>query len=188
MPMRIASSRKRPKLTRCSRTAKSGALTTSLDMLASIPRWEAAVFRAAVSLTSFGDVFGDIFGGGGGGRRQGPQRGSDLRYTLEVSLEDAVRGSTAEIRVPSLQHCEPCDGSGAKPGSSPVTCGSCGGSGQVRTQQGFFQVQQTCPTCRGAAKRFPILASIAADKAWSRRPRRCRSRCRPEWIPVIAFV
>ncbi len=96
----------------------------------------------------FGDVFGDIFGGGGG-RRQGPQRGSDLRYTLEVSLEDAVRGSTAEIRVPSLQHCEPCDGSGAKPGSSPITCGSCGGSGQVRTQQGFFQVQQTCPKCRG---------------------------------------
>jgi molecular chaperone DnaJ len=97
----------------------------------------------------FGDVFGDIFGGGGGGRRQGPQRGSDLRYTLEVSLEEAVRGSTAEIRVPSLQHCDPCDGSGAKPGSSPTTCGGCGGSGQVRSQQGFFQVQQTCPKCRG---------------------------------------
>jgi molecular chaperone DnaJ len=77
------------------------------------------------------------------------KRGSDLRYTLEVSLEEAVRGSTAEIRVPSLQHCEPCDGSGAKPGSSPVTCGSCGGTGQVRMQQGFFQVQQTCPKCRG---------------------------------------
>lgn len=85
----------------------------------------------------FGDVFGDIFGGGGG-RRQGPQRGSDLRYTLEVALEEAVRGSTAEIRVPSLQHCEPCDGSGAKPGSAPMTCGGCGGSGQVRSQQGFF--------------------------------------------------
>jgi molecular chaperone DnaJ len=62
----------------------------------------------------FGDVFGDIFGGGGGGRRQGPQRGSDLRIHLEVSLEDAVRGKTAEIKVPSLQHCDPCDGSGAK--------------------------------------------------------------------------
>ena len=91
----------------------------------------------------FGDVFGDIFGGSGGGRRQGPQRGSDLRYTLEVALEEAVRGSTAEIKVPSLQHCDPCDGSGAKPGSRPVTCGGCGGSGQVRMQQGFFQVQQT---------------------------------------------
>ena len=96
----------------------------------------------------FGDVFGDIFGGGGG-RRQGPQRGSDLRYTLEVSLEEAVRGSTAEIRVPSLQHCEVCDGSGAKPGSKPITCGHCGGTGQIRTQQGFFQVNQTCPRCRG---------------------------------------
>ena len=95
----------------------------------------------------FGDVFGDIFGGGG--RRQGPQRGSDLRYTLEVSLEDAVRGKTAEIKVPSLQHCDTCDGSGAKPGTSVKGCGTCGGSGQVRMQQGFFQVQQTCPTCRG---------------------------------------
>jgi molecular chaperone DnaJ len=100
----------------------------------------------------FGDVFGDIFGGGGGGRRGGPQRGSDLRYTLEISLEDAVRGTTVEIRVPTLQHCDTCDGSGAKPGTSPVTCGSCGGSGQVRMQQGFFQVQQTCPKCRGRGK------------------------------------
>ena len=97
----------------------------------------------------FGDVFGDIFGGS---RRQGPQRGSDLRYTLEVSLEDAVKGSTAEIRVPSLQRCDPCKGTGAKPGSTPMTCGGCGGSGQVRSQQGFFQVQQTCPQCRGRGK------------------------------------
>jgi molecular chaperone DnaJ len=100
----------------------------------------------------FGDVFGDIFGGGGGGRRSGPQRGSDLRYTLEISLEDAVRGTSVEIRVPTLQHCDTCDGSGAKPGTSPVTCGSCGGTGQVRMQQGFFQVQQTCPKCRGRGK------------------------------------
>lgn len=104
----------------------------------------------------FGDVFGDIFGGGGGGggggRRGGPQRGSDLRYTLDISLEDAVRGTTVEIRVPSLSTCEPCDGSGAKPGSSPVNCATCGGVGQVRMQQGFFQVQQTCPNCRGRGK------------------------------------
>src|SRR5210317_882539 len=98
----------------------------------------------------FGDVFGDIFGGGGGGRgRGGPQRGSDLRYTLDISLEDAVKGTTAEIRVPTLSACETCDGSGAKKGSKPTTCGTCGGAGQVRMQQGFFQVQQTCPTCRG---------------------------------------
>jgi molecular chaperone DnaJ len=101
----------------------------------------------------FGDVFGDIFGGGGGGRgRGGPQRGSDLRYTLDITLEDAVRGTTVEIRVPSLSTCEKCDGSGAKKGSSPTTCGTCGGAGQVRMQQGFFQVQQTCPNCRGRGK------------------------------------
>ena len=101
----------------------------------------------------FGDVFGDIFGGGGGGRgRGGPQRGSDLRYTLDISLEDAVKGTTVEIRVPTLTACDTCDGSGAKKGSKPTTCGTCGGAGQVRMQQGFFQVQQTCPTCRGRGK------------------------------------
>ncbi|MFN2287239.1 MAG: molecular chaperone DnaJ [Chromatocurvus sp.] len=96
----------------------------------------------------FGDVFGDIFGGGRGGRA-GPQRGSDLRYTLDISLEDAVRGTTVEIRVPTLTVCDTCNGSGAKKGSSPTTCSTCGGIGQVRMQQGFFQVQQACPTCRG---------------------------------------
>ncbi len=100
----------------------------------------------------FGDVFGDIFGGGRG--RGGPQRGSDLRYTLDISLEDAVRGTTAEIRVPTLQSCDTCDGSGARKGSSPTTCGTCGGMGQVRMQQGLFQVQQTCPTCRGRGKQI----------------------------------
>lgn len=100
----------------------------------------------------FGDVFGDIFGGGGGGRRGGPQRGADLRYTLDISLEDAVRGTTVEIRVPSLSACEPCDGSGAKKGSTPINCSTCGGVGQVRMQQGFFQVQQTCPACHGRGK------------------------------------
>jgi molecular chaperone DnaJ len=99
----------------------------------------------------FGDVFGDIFGGGGRGRG-GPQRGSDLRYTLDISLENAVKGTTVEIRVPSLSTCDTCDGSGAKKGSSPATCGTCGGAGQVRMQQGFFQVQQTCPACRGRGK------------------------------------
>jgi molecular chaperone DnaJ len=94
----------------------------------------------------FGDVFGDIFGGG---RRGGPMRGADLRYPLEVDLEDAVRGMTAKIRVPTMVHCGECDGSGAKPGSRPVTCNTCGGMGQVRMQQGFLQVQQTCPHCRG---------------------------------------
>jgi molecular chaperone DnaJ len=98
----------------------------------------------------FGDVFGDIFGGARS--RGGPQRGADLRYTLDISLEQAVRGTTTEIRVPTLVSCGTCNGSGARKGSSPTTCGTCGGVGQVRMQQGFFQVQQTCPTCRGRGK------------------------------------
>ncbi|PIE39547.1 MAG: molecular chaperone DnaJ [Gammaproteobacteria bacterium] len=99
----------------------------------------------------FGDVFGDIFGGGGR-RSQGPQRGSDLRYTLEVSLEDAVRGKTVQIKVPTLVNCKTCKGSGARKGTSATTCATCAGAGQVRMQQGFFQVQQTCPKCGGSGK------------------------------------
>jgi len=100
----------------------------------------------------FGDVFSDFFGGGRGGGRGGPQRGSDLRYTLELNLEEAVRGTTVTIRVPTLVHCGTCDGSGAKKGTAPVTCTTCGGIGQVRMQQGFFSVQQTCPRCHGSGK------------------------------------
>ena len=97
----------------------------------------------------FGDVFGDIFGGGGGRGRAGPARGSDLRYDLKLDLEDAVKGKTVQIDVPTMSHCDPCDGSGARKGSSPVTCTTCGGAGQVRMSQGFFSVQQACPQCRG---------------------------------------
>lgn len=100
----------------------------------------------------FGDVFGDIFGGGGGRARGGPQRGADLRYTLEIELEEAVRGHKVQIKVPKLESCDTCAGSGAKPGSTPVTCATCAGQGQVRVQQGFFTLQQTCPACRGAGK------------------------------------
>jgi len=96
----------------------------------------------------FGDVFGDIFGGGrGGGQRV--YRGADLRYNLELSLEDAVRGTTVKIRVPTFTTCKTCDGSGARKGTRPSTCTTCGGHGQVRMQQGFFSVQQTCPRCNG---------------------------------------
>jgi molecular chaperone DnaJ len=98
----------------------------------------------------FGDVFGDIFGGAR--QRGGPQRGSDLRYNLEIDLEDAVRGATVKIRVPTLESCEDCGGNGARRGSSPTTCTTCGGAGQIRMQQGFFSVQQTCPNCRGKGK------------------------------------
>ncbi|WP_079204764.1 MULTISPECIES: molecular chaperone DnaJ [Pseudomonas] len=102
----------------------------------------------------FGDVFSDFFGGAGGrgGQRGGAQRGSDLRYTLELDLEEAVRGTSVNIRVPTLVNCKICEGSGAKKGTSPVTCTTCGGIGQVRMQQGFFSVQQTCPRCHGNGK------------------------------------
>ncbi|WP_409425828.1 molecular chaperone DnaJ [Pseudoalteromonas sp. RW-H-Ap-1] len=97
----------------------------------------------------FGDVFGDIFGGGGGRRQSRQQRGSDLRYNMDLSLEEAVRGKEVEIKVPTWVSCEPCDGSGAKAGSKPKTCTTCHGAGQVQMRQGFFAVQQTCPTCQG---------------------------------------
>ena len=102
----------------------------------------------------FGDVFGDIFGGGrgGGGRQSRARQGSDLRYNLELSLEEAVKGKSVEIRVPTLVGCDSCDGSGAKKGSSPTTCPTCHGQGQVQMRQGFFAVQQTCPSCSGRGK------------------------------------
>ncbi len=100
----------------------------------------------------FGDVFGDIFGGARGGSASSAGRGSDLRYTLELDLEEAVKGTTIEIDVPTLVGCEPCRGSGAKPGTQPKSCTTCNGVGQIRMQQGFFSVQQTCPACRGKGK------------------------------------
>lgn len=102
----------------------------------------------------FGDVFGDIFGGAGGGRAGGTRayRGNDLRYNLELSLEESVMGTTVKIRVPTLVECDECHGSGAKKGAAPQTCPTCHGHGQVRMQQGFFSLQQTCPRCHGSGK------------------------------------
>lgn len=102
---------------------------------------------------AFGDIFGDIFGGGRGGRSN---RGSDLRYKLDLTLEEAVFGTETTIEVPTLVSCEVCDGTGAKKGTSASTCPTCHGHGQVRMQQGFFSVQQTCPRCHGSG-------SIIAD-------------------------
>jgi molecular chaperone DnaJ len=106
---------------------------------------------------AFGDIFGDIFGGSARGRSAGPQvyRGADLRYNLEISLEQAAAGFDTTIRVPSWDKCDTCHGSGAKPGTSPVTCSTCHGHGQVRMQQGFFSIQQTCPKCHGSGKIIP---------------------------------
>jgi len=103
----------------------------------------------------FGDIFGDIFGGArGGSGRNSPHRGSDLRYNLEVTLEEAARGAQKQIRIPTMQECETCKGSGAKPGTSASTCQTCAGHGQVRMQQGFFSIQQTCPRCHGSGKQI----------------------------------
>ncbi len=104
---------------------------------------------------AFGDVFGDVFGdifGGGRRSRSNVYRGADLRYELPLELDKAVFGETLNITIPTLVGCETCDGSGAKKGTSPVTCSTCGGDGQVRMQQGFFSVQQTCRTCRGTGQ------------------------------------
>jgi molecular chaperone DnaJ len=102
-----------------------------------------------------GDLFGfgDVFGGQrGGSRRSTAQRGADLRYDLEISLEDAANGMTANLRIPRLETCDTCKGSGAAAGSQPESCSTCSGSGQVRYQQGFFSVARTCHVCRGAGR------------------------------------
>jgi len=96
----------------------------------------------------FGDIFGDIFGNAGGGAR-GPQSGSDLRYNMELNLEDVVGGTTVEVQIPSAKVCQSCHGTGGRSGKQPATCSRCNGAGQIRMQQGFFAVQQTCPLCRG---------------------------------------
>jgi molecular chaperone DnaJ len=102
---------------------------------------------------AFGDIFGEIFGGQRGGRG-GNQvyRGADLRYNMEITLEQAARGTETKIRIPTLDECGTCHGSGAKPGTKPKVCDTCGGQGQVRLQQGFFSIQQTCPKCHGTGK------------------------------------
>jgi molecular chaperone DnaJ len=103
--------------------------------------------------SGFADIFDEMFGGLGGGRRgQTDARGSDLRYNLEVSLEEAFKGSTAQIRVPTSVGCDHCKGSGSEAGSRPVTCSTCAGAGKVRAQQGFFTIERTCPSCGGAGR------------------------------------
>lgn len=104
----------------------------------------------------FGDAFGDVFGGrqGGGARQNGPRRGSDLRYDLEISLEQAYKGADVEIAVPTTAACDTCEGTGAKKGAKAATCTTCQGAGRVRQANGFFQVERTCPACGGAGSRI----------------------------------
>jgi molecular chaperone DnaJ len=104
---------------------------------------------------AFGDIFGEVFGdifGGGRRSRSGVFRGADLRYELALDLEQAVFGATVNITIPALVACEPCKGSGARPGTSTTQCRRCGGAGQVRISQGFFSIQQTCPSCHGTGQ------------------------------------
>ena len=101
----------------------------------------------------FGDIFGDIFGGGGRGRQR-VVRGEDLRYDLEITLEEAVKGTTKDIQINTLSHCDSCGGSGAEKGSKVETCPHCHGSGRIRRQQGFFVSESICPTCHGSGKKI----------------------------------
>lgn len=100
---------------------------------------------------AFSDIFSDLFGMRGGGRSS-VHRGADLRYNLEITLEQAARGAETQIRIPRQEVCDTCHGSGAKPGTSPKTCPTCNGHGQIRMQQGFFSIQQTCSHCQGSGK------------------------------------
>ena len=97
----------------------------------------------------FDDLFGDMMGRRGQGRSGGAGRGSDLRYNMEITLEEAFHGKTASLKLPTSVSCETCSGSGAKPGAKPKTCAMCGGHGRVRAQQGFFAIERTCPSCQG---------------------------------------
>ena len=116
---------------------------------------------------AFGDIFGDMFGQSRGGRAGGGRqvfRGADLSYAMEVTLEEAARGKEAQIRIPTWEACDTCHGSGAKPGTQAKTCGTCAGQGTVQMRQGFFSVQQTCPTCRGTGKVIPDPCTVCSGQ------------------------
>lgn len=114
-------------------------------------------FSGGGGFGGFADIFDEMFGdfgggGGGGGGPRGGGRGSDLRYNMEITLEEAFEGKKSNIRVPTSVTCDSCTGSGAAGGAAPVTCSTCGGHGRVRTQQGFFTVERTCPSCQGTGQ------------------------------------
>lgn len=116
--------------------------------------------------SDIGDIFESVFGGGGSRRANRPYRGSDLRYDLSLSLEEAVAGTEQKIRIPTQTTCKKCNGSRSKAGSSPTTCSTCGGAGQVRMQQGFFTVQQTCPHCHGEGVMISDPCDACHGKGW----------------------
>jgi len=112
-------------------------------------------FQDSHAYRDFGDLFGDVFGEAFGfGGRQQSNRGADLRYDLSISLEEAAAGKEVELEIPKHVHCDTCSGSGARPGTNPVPCSTCGGHGQVQMSQGFFAVRRTCPNCHGTGKKI----------------------------------
>lgn len=117
--------------------------------------WDRGGFQDSHAFRDFGDVFGDVFSdvfGFGGGQRQQANRGADLRYNLTLTLEEAASGREMELEIPKQANCDNCQGSGARPGTHPVPCKTCGGHGQVQMQQGFFAIQRPCPSCHGSGK------------------------------------
>ena len=114
----------------------------------------------------FGDVFGDIFGGGSRSQNQA-RRGSDLEYRIEVSLEEAINGKEVKMSIPRKVNCKPCKGTGAKDGTAFTTCKQCNGQGQVRVSQGFFSVQQTCPSCRGRGKSIEVTCGTCSGNGFN---------------------
>ena len=112
-------------------------------------------FQDSHAYRDFGDLFGDVFGEAFGfGGRQQSNRGSDLRYDLSITLEDAAAGKEVELEIPKHTECDTCSGSGARPGTNPIPCSTCGGHGQVQMSQGFFAVRRTCPNCHGTGKKI----------------------------------
>jgi len=114
-------------------------------------------FQGSHAYQDFGDLFGSMFGdafGGGGGGGQASNQGADLRYNLSVSLEESAKGKEVELEIPKHESCDTCSGSGARPGTNPIPCSTCGGHGQVQMQQGFFAVRRPCPNCQGSGKKI----------------------------------
>ncbi len=114
-------------------------------------------FQGSHAYQDFGDLFGSMFGdafGGGGGASQANNQGADLRYNLSITLEEAAAGKEVELEIPKHESCGTCSGSGARPGTNPVPCSTCGGHGQVQMQQGFFAVRRPCPSCQGSGKKI----------------------------------
>jgi DnaJ-class molecular chaperone len=134
----------------------------------------------------FGQAFGDMFGAGRGRQNNGPARGQDLRYDLEITLEQAYAGAEVEISVPAAMACETCKGSGAKPGTSPTMCGTCNGAGRVRATQGFFSIERACPRCGGWCW-IPAATAMATARFGANECFRCASRPVSMTAPASAF-